>query len=203
MLRPFGTELYHYGIKGQKWGVRRYQNSDGSLTTVGKKRYSNPSPDQTELYNSIAELSKTYLSVSDEIYKNARTSGPIRRPYATKTEMAYDTTAKYVRSIKGVQNAYYDVIQPKKLAVTKAKETCFKNRFKSNLDKYLNKLQIAEKQEKEARQESIDFLLGPYANKKWCNSEDFGSADMAVKNITYGTLLDRAFKDWEDYPYID
>ena len=33
------NELYHHGIKGMKWGVRRYQNSDGSLTAAGKKRY--------------------------------------------------------------------------------------------------------------------------------------------------------------------
>ena len=32
------NELYHHGVKGQKWGVRRYQNSDGSLTDNGKKR---------------------------------------------------------------------------------------------------------------------------------------------------------------------
>lgn len=31
-------ELYHYGTKGMKWGVRRYQNKDGSLTAAGKKR---------------------------------------------------------------------------------------------------------------------------------------------------------------------
>lgn len=36
-------ELYHWGIKGQKWGVRRFQNKDGSLTTAGKKRYSDES----------------------------------------------------------------------------------------------------------------------------------------------------------------
>lgn len=32
-------ELYHHGIKGQKWGIRRYQNPDGSLTLAGRKRY--------------------------------------------------------------------------------------------------------------------------------------------------------------------
>lgn len=31
-------ELYHHGIRGQKWGIRRYQNKDGSLTDEGKKR---------------------------------------------------------------------------------------------------------------------------------------------------------------------
>ena len=33
------NELQHWGIKGMKWGVRRYQNSDGTLTAAGKKRY--------------------------------------------------------------------------------------------------------------------------------------------------------------------
>lgn len=33
------NELYHWGIKGQRWGVRRYQNDDGSLTEEGKLRY--------------------------------------------------------------------------------------------------------------------------------------------------------------------
>lgn len=33
------NELMHWGIKGMKWGVRRYQNKDGSLTPAGKRRY--------------------------------------------------------------------------------------------------------------------------------------------------------------------
>lgn len=34
-------ELYHWGIKGMKWGIRRYQNADGTLTAAGRKRYTN------------------------------------------------------------------------------------------------------------------------------------------------------------------
>lgn len=37
-----GKELYHYGIKGMKQGLRRFQNPDGSLTEAGKRRYLNP-----------------------------------------------------------------------------------------------------------------------------------------------------------------
>lgn len=36
---PTPNELYHYGILGMKWGVRRFQNKDGSLTPEGKRRY--------------------------------------------------------------------------------------------------------------------------------------------------------------------
>ena len=39
------NELYHYGIKGQKWGVRRYQNKDGSLTIAGKRKFKQISND--------------------------------------------------------------------------------------------------------------------------------------------------------------
>lgn len=38
-MRTWMDELRHYGIPGMKWGVRRYQNPDGSLTPKGKRRY--------------------------------------------------------------------------------------------------------------------------------------------------------------------
>ena len=50
--------LCHYGILGMKWGVRRYQNADGTLTPAGKKRYAKSI---TDTYKS---LSKKYKEVS-------------------------------------------------------------------------------------------------------------------------------------------
>ena len=35
----YTNELAHHGILGMKWGMRRYQNKDGSLTSAGKKKY--------------------------------------------------------------------------------------------------------------------------------------------------------------------
>lgn len=63
--------LVHHGIKGQKWGVRRYQNEDGSLTPAGKKRQA-----RAEYRSAKAKASDTYHKKSAEddiqIYADSR-----------------------------------------------------------------------------------------------------------------------------------
>ena len=67
-------ELYHWGIKGQKWGIRRYQNPDGSLTEEGKARYGGDSYDklsqnQKDRYN--ADKTKAEVATFDTASKTA------------------------------------------------------------------------------------------------------------------------------------
>lgn len=61
-------EIYHYGVKGQKWGVRRYQYADGSLTPQGKKRYyAMQDPNVIRKVSSLSEMKV------GELVNNAKT----------------------------------------------------------------------------------------------------------------------------------
>lgn len=61
-------ELYHYGVKGQKWGVRRYQYADGTYTPVGKKRRNSGSQSEA-----VQRISRMMNSKVKDVVNTART----------------------------------------------------------------------------------------------------------------------------------
>ena len=64
-MYDYNNELYHYGVKGMKWGVRRYTNADGSLTSKGIKKYAQAGYAQDSYDSNKTKLGKVYDKLTD------------------------------------------------------------------------------------------------------------------------------------------
>ena len=64
ITRDSSDELQHYGIKGQKWGIRRYENEDGTLTEEGRARY------RADAAEARKDLASTAKNLDTKIYPN-------------------------------------------------------------------------------------------------------------------------------------
>lgn len=95
------NELYHHGIKGQKWGVRRYQYTDGSLTPAGKKRYQNI--DNANMADRVSRIMGTKVK---ELTNTARTQ--ITGKQYVDTYLKSGTTLARIQTSKDFENfAFY------------------------------------------------------------------------------------------------
>lgn len=95
------NELYHHGIKGQKWGVRRYQYTDGSLTPAGKKRYFDI--DNANMADRVSRIMGTKVK---ELTNTARTQ--ITGKQYVDTYLKSGTTLARIQTSKDFENfAFY------------------------------------------------------------------------------------------------
>lgn len=92
--------IYHYGIKGMKWGVRRYQNKDGSLTPAGIKKYAKAGYSEDAYRSNKSSLGKVYDTVTGAhktagsiMYK--RSSDAANRARATKYVKDHSSSNRY------------------------------------------------------------------------------------------------------------
>lgn len=127
MSRYYNDELYHHGIKGQHWGVRRYQNPDGSLKAAGVARYSGSSV--IDAYND--EKRRRY-------YQNAR-----------KEQAAYKKTVKSAKQARqereaAIKSNFKGKARKEELQRSKAEYKHEKFMAKTNRD--LNKSKFEDKQ---------------------------------------------------------
>ena len=112
------NELYHYGVLGMRWGVRRYQNEDGTLTTAGKRRKKEtPHEDYTRAHDKkkVSEMSDKELQqrlnrLNNEEQYRKKTAKPSVLQTGKKFVMGAVAMAGTIKAAKTAYKFYKDEI---------------------------------------------------------------------------------------------
>jgi len=159
---PYPNELYHHGIKGQKWGVRRYQNPDGSYTSAGKRRYNigtartvkaNPYSVTRQYINGApAGVSAKWYTAEDFRKVDKKDQKYLRKDEAGRNAIA---SKEYAKNLRGLRKSKEFKEEIKKASLLN------KNRVFDEYDK-----KIASDAIEKASKVSIDDALRANRNRK-------------------------------------
>lgn len=98
--------LYHHGIKGMKWGVRRFQNENGSLTSAGKKRYSYDPNDKKAYKRQLRADGKIYRGLERDARARS-TVNPDSMRYGSRADKAFKELYSYEDRLKAEHGKKY------------------------------------------------------------------------------------------------
>lgn len=106
----YEDELYHHGIRGQKWGNRRYQNSDGSLTEAGKKRYGYGEKRGTfrnelkrqKAFNDMRKIDEKTEKAAEKLKRKASTNEAFKSKYEEAEKMRQQASKRMDAGLKAL-----------------------------------------------------------------------------------------------------
>jgi len=203
--------LVHHGILGQKWGIRRYQNYDGSLTSAGKKHYAktiykdvikNVKKGSPYGGNKFSDENKKYLrKVSEDIAVNALNGGD--NVWKQSKKVSEEILGKYadkpISLINGkltkpakdwlngylgnISADYYNEAKENNKKVQEARKQLL-----SDLNKYSKDIEVVD---------MTKFMKDKKYNEKWNENAELGLKAIRKMDGTNSDIeLDKGWRDW-------
>ena len=138
-----GDVLYHHGIKGQKWGVRRFQNEDGSLTPAGKERYDDDNDKNDKKRVESPEERKKRIARNVAIGAAAATVAIGAIGYMKYSKNLKELDKKAGQAIKEINDNVIDFNKLSDNTMTLKKGTKFQRISSKSFEEYTEKGRIA------------------------------------------------------------
>lgn len=158
------NKLYHHGVMGMKWGIRRYQNKDGTLTAAGKKRYD-------------AEM--TRLKTEKKVLDNkAKTKAKIDKLEALRKEVEEQKQVTALPKNKTNKNSKSKVLTDDELRAKVQRlelEQRYRDLLKKNVPEKGNSkgkefvTDVFEKSGKNIATQAVTYIMGRGVNKMFKN----------------------------------
>ena len=220
-IMPLGDYIVHHGIKGQKWGVRRFQNKDGTRTPAGKARYGSGKK-QSKLSKAIEKRKKWKQWVKENEARKKAVSEA--HDIVEKTYKIEDYASKLSGAYEKYQSAVDDLRKHREDFMSKAGTKEFKKYFERGLKNYVSNDADGEELKELCRQElrdrikegqrvdhsaGVDFAYYEYQkddeanynklnSKWWAAREKYNHDADAYAKETYRKHGNAAMKAWTE-----